>query len=92
MGGFYSDAPLHISLSLPLWLVFISLNAHQREFFRRAYLSALSRKSVFEAKDETRKQAAALEKAREAAVEEAVSRVRRQVEESMSETFRYFYL
>ncbi|CAN0360223.1 unnamed protein product, partial [Ectocarpus sp. 12 AP-2014] len=49
---------------------------------------ALSRKSVFEAKDESRKQAAAADKAREAAVEEAVSRVNRQVEESMSETYR----
>lgn len=44
---------------------------------------------MFEAKDESRKQAAASDKAREAAVEEAVSRVNRQVEESMSETYRY---
>lgn len=44
---------------------------------------------MFEAKDESRKQAAAADKAREAAVEEAVSRVNRQVEESMSETYRY---
>ncbi|CAM9178368.1 unnamed protein product [Scytosiphon promiscuus] len=49
---------------------------------------ALSRKSLFAAKDESRKQAAASDKAREAAVEEAVTRVNRQVEESMSETYR----
>lgn len=53
---------------------------------------ALSRRSVFEAKDESRKQAAAADKAREAAVEEAVSRVNRQVEEGMSENYRYLSL
>lgn len=51
-------------------------------------LSALSRRSLFEAKDESRKQSAESEKAKEAAVEEAVTRVKRQVEESMSETYR----
>lgn len=51
--------------------------------------SALSRRSLFEAKDESRKKAAESEKAKEAAVEEAVTRVKRQVEESMSETYRY---
>lgn len=49
---------------------------------------ALSRRSLFEAKDESRKQAAESDKAKEAAVEEAVTRVKRQVEESMSETYR----
>lgn len=43
---------------------------------------------MFEAKDESRKQAAASEKAKEAAVEEAVSRINRQVEDSMSENYR----
>ncbi len=43
---------------------------------------------MFEAKDESRKQAAASDKAREAAVEEAVARVNRQVEESMTENYR----
>lgn len=48
----------------------------------------MSRRSLFEAKDDSRKQAAESEKAKEAAVEEAVTRVKRQVEESMSETYR----
>lgn len=39
-------------------------------------------------KDDARRQAAESEKARELAVEEAVTRVRRQVEESMSENYR----
>lgn len=50
--------------------------------------AASSQRSVFEAKDESRKQAAASDKAKEAAVEEAVARVNRQVEESMSENYR----
>lgn len=49
---------------------------------------ALSRKSLFGVKDEARKQAAEAEKAREAAVEEAVARVQRQMEESLSESYR----
>lgn len=51
-------------------------------------LPALSRKSLFDAKDEARKQAAAADKAREVAVEEAVARIQRQMEESMSEVYR----
>ena len=50
---------------------------------------ALLHKSLFEAKDDSRKQAAEAEKAKEVAVEEAVSRAKRQVDESMSETYRW---
>ena len=39
-------------------------------------------------KDDARRQAAESEKTRELAVEEAVARVRRQVEESMNENYR----
>ena len=39
-------------------------------------------------KDDARRQAAESEKAKELAVEEAVTRVRRQLEESMSENYR----
>lgn len=42
------------------------------------------------AKDDARRQAAESEKTRELAVEEAVARVRRQLEESMSENYRYY--
>lgn len=51
-------------------------------------LVALSRKNLFDAQDERRKQAAAADKAREVAVEEAVARIQRQMEESMSEAYR----
>lgn len=50
----------------------------------------MSRKSLIDGKDDARKQAAAAEKAREAAVEEVVARGQRQVEESVSETYRCF--
>ncbi|CAM9333908.1 unnamed protein product [Sphacelaria rigidula] len=50
---------------------------------------ALSRKNLFDAQDERRKQAAAADKAREVAVEEAVARIQRQMEESMSEAYRF---
>lgn len=52
-------------------------------------IPALLQKSLFEAKDDSRKQAAEAEKAKEAAVEEAVSRVQLQVDKSMSETYRW---
>lgn len=64
----------------PSWTYFVCL---------RLFRSAVSNKSLFEAKDDARRRAAAAEKAKEAAVEEAVSRVQLQVEESMSENFRY---
>lgn len=44
---------------------------------------------MFDAKGEARKQAGEAEKAREAAVEEAVQRAQRQMEEGMSEAYRY---